>query len=173
MLGLLAILFASCTKDEKPIETTETPQETVQKTAEIDVASDQVANIIEEVFVLEEGLVGYTKLTSLLPPCATRTVVIDGLVRTVTIDFGESCELHHGDIVNGIITIVYERDPEALTRTITYTFTDFYFNNKNREGGGSLFRELLNDAGNPQSTFTNDITVTWTTGASAHSSSSK
>lgn len=170
MLSLftVAILFASCAKDKDPIETSETPQETVQKTAEIDVASDQVANILEEVFVLEEGLVGYSKSASLLPLCATRTVVIDGLVRTVIIDFGESCELYHGDVVSGIITIVYERDPEALTRTITYTFTDFYFNNKNIEGGGSIFREFSNDAGNPQSTFTNDITVTWTSGASAH-----
>jgi len=42
------------------------------------------------------------------------------------------------------------------------------FNNKNIEGGGSIFREWANDNGNPQSTKNQNITVTWPNAATAH-----
>ena len=56
-LFLVALVFTSCEKDEV-IVSDDTTAETTQKSAEIDEAMDQVARIIEETFMLEEGLLG-------------------------------------------------------------------------------------------------------------------
>ena len=59
-------------------------------------------------------------------------------MKTVTLDFGDGCELRNGNFVSGKIIMTYERDPEAASKMITYSFEDFYFNRKNVEGGGSI-----------------------------------
>ena len=165
-LFLATLVFTSCEKEETIISD-DTAAATTQKSAEIDEATDQVAGIVEETFMLEEGLLGKSDGAKFLPPCVTRTVVINGLTRTVTIAFEEDCVMPNGNVLSGIITIIYERDPAALTRMITYTFSDFFFNTKNIVGGGTVFREWSNAGGNPQSTFNNDITVTWQNEATA------
>ena len=72
--------------------------------------------------------------------------------------------MRNGNFVSGKILLEYEHDPEAASRMITYAFEEFYFNRKNVEGGGSILRERSNENGNPQSTKTFDITVTWPDG---------
>ncbi len=166
-LFVSVLLIMSCKKDEIVVAD-EAVTESIQKSAEIDVVSDNVSSIVEEVFIVEEGLVTRSKINPFLPECMTKTVVISGFTRTVTLDFGEGCEMNNGNYLSGIITIVYERDPNALTRTIKYSFTNFFFNYKNIEGGGSIFRERMNENGNPQSTKNQDITIIWPNGNSAH-----
>jgi len=103
-----------------------------------------------------------------MPDCVTITKVIVQNMKTVTLDFGEECELRNGNVVSGKIIMVYEKDPEAATKTITYTFENFYFNGKSVEGGGTILRERSNENGNPQSTKTFDVTVTWPDGLFAN-----
>ncbi len=165
----LSIFFlTSCEKEV--VATDELSVENVQKSAEIDVASDDVSSIVEETFIIEENIAGRSSQSyaTFLPPCLTKTVVINGMMRTVTLDFGEGCDMPNGNHLSGVITIVYERNPAVLTRTITYAFTAFYFNNKNIAGGGSIYREWTNTNGNPQSTTDQDIVITWPNDASAH-----
>jgi len=172
--GIFTILLLSTlflTSCEKEVGTSESyDAASVQKSTEIDVASESVSSIVEEAFIIEEGIAGRSaeSYISFLPPCMTRTVAISGLLRTVTLDFGEGCDMPNGNHLSGIITIEYEFNPAALTRNITYSFTDFYFNYKNIAGGGTIFREWENDNGNPQSTKNHDITVTWPDGVTAH-----
>ncbi len=169
VLALGTLFFVSCEK-EVDASSDDLSVANVQKSTDIDVASDDISSIIEETFVVEEGISSRSSqaYASFLPPCMTRTVEVDGLTRTVTLDFGEGCDMPNGNHLSGIITIVYERDPDALTRTITYSFTDFYFNAKHIEGGGSILREFSNDNGNPQSTNNQNITVTWPNESTAH-----
>jgi hypothetical protein len=168
MVSIGTFFFTGCEKEV--MVTDDTSVESAQKSAEIDVISDNVSVIVEEAFITEEGITSRSleSYETFLPPCMTRTVEVSGMIRTVTLDFGDGCDMPNGNHLSGIITIVYERNPSALTRTITYSFTDFYFNNKNIEGGGSIFREWANDNGNPQSTKNQNITVTWPNAATAH-----
>ena len=164
----ISVLFITSCKEDEIVAVDDATTESVQKSAEIDVVSDNVSSIVEEVFIAEEGLATRSKPNPFLPECMTKTVVINGFTRTVTLDFGEGCEMYNGNYLSGIITIEYVRNPEALTRTITYSFTNFFFNYKSIEGGGSIFRERINEYGNPQSTKNHDITLTWPDGKSAH-----
>ena len=164
-IALLMLVFTGCNESDTIIE--EPANEAIdlkaaETEAEIDKVSDETSAIIEEAFLMEEFPETKSHSTDrYLPDCVTITIVIVQNMKTVTIDFGEGCELRNGNFVSGKIIMEYEKDPEAATKMITYVFEDFYFNGKEVEGGGSILRERSNEKGNPQSTKTFDVTVTW------------
>ena len=164
-LALFGLVLTSCSdsdtiQEDLSIETIDL--KAVETEAEIDKVSDESSAIIEEAYLMEEFPNTKSNVTDrYLPDCVTITAVIVQNMKTVTLDFGDGCELRNGNFVSGKIILEYERDPEAATKMITYSFEDFYFNRKNVEGGGSILRERSNENGNPQSTKTFDITVTW------------
>jgi len=165
---ILSVFFFQSCKDDEIVQTDEITAENIEKSAEIDGISDNVSNIIEFVYTIEEGITGQSKSNPFLPECLTKTVVINGNTRTVTLNFEENCVMPNGNAISGIVNISYVRDPDAHTRTITYEFSDFYFNDVSIAGGGTIFREKENALGNPQSTKNQDIVVTWANGLSAH-----
>lgn len=168
LIVLLAIGFAttSCSNEaDGDTSANEIDLKTAESEAEIDNISDETSSIIEDAFLTEETIEPKSNATyRYLPDCVTITATIQQNLKNVTIDFGDGCELRNGNTVKGIITIQYEIDASALTKTITYAYDDFYFNDNLVEGGGSIFREWLNSNGNPQSTKTFDIKVTWPSG---------
>ena len=167
-LALFGLVLTSCNESDtiqEELSTEEIDLKAAETEAEIDKVSDESSAIIEEAYLLEEFPITKSNVTDrYLPDCVTITVVIVQNMKTVTLDFGEGCELRNGNFVSGKIIITYERDPEAASKMITYSFEDFYFNRKNVEGGGSILRERSNENSNPQSTKTFDVTVTWPDG---------
>jgi len=167
-LALFGLVLTSCNESDtiqEELITEEIDLKAAETEAEIDKVSDESSAIIEEAYLMEEFPITKSNVTDrYLPDCVTITVVIVQNMKTVTLDFGEGCELRNGNLVSGKIIMTYERDPEAASKMITYSFEDFYFNRKNVEGGGSILRERSNENGNPQSTKTFDVTVTWPDG---------
>jgi len=168
-IALSMLVFTGCnesdTIQEEPIADT-IDLKAAETEAEIDKVTDESSAIIEEAFLMQEYPETKTHPITdrYLPDCVTITVVIVQNMKTVTIDFGDGCELRNGNFLSGKIILEYERDPEAATKMISYSFNDFYFNRKHVEGGGSILRERSNENGNPQSTKTFDVTVTWPDG---------
>jgi len=172
VLALFGLMLTGCQDEGIVIDTNASEEidlKAAETEAEVDKASEDVSAIIEEAYLSEE-LPTLTKSSPndrYLPDCVTITVVIVQNMKTVTLDFGDGCELRNGNFVSGKIIFEYERDPEAATKMISYSFEDFYFNRKNIAGGGSILRERSNENGNHQSTKTFDITVTWPDGSFA------
>jgi hypothetical protein len=161
LLVLTTLFVTSCSKDESATQESVSENLTVedtQKTSEADVTTDQSLFVIETAYVELEEDAG--RSVSLFSDCTTITVNFENDVTFVTIDFGTGCELQNGNIVSGKIHITYG-PLQNQTRTIDYTFEDFTLNNKSIEGGGTIFRERQNAAGNPQSTFHNNIIITF------------
>lgn len=167
-LMLFGLVLTSCNESDtiqEELSTEEIDLKAAETEAEIDKVSDESSAIIEEAYLMEEFPITKSNVTDrYLPDCVTITVVIVQNMKTVTLDFGEGCELRNGNFVSGKIIMTYERDPEAASKMITYSFEGFYFNRKNVEGGGSILRERSNENGNPQSTKIFDVTVTWPDG---------
>ena len=167
-LALFGLVLTSCNESDtiqEELSTEEIDLKAAETEAEIDKVSDESSAIIEEAYLMEEFPITKSNVTDrYLPDCVTITVVIVQNMKTVTLDFGEGCELRNGNFVSGKIIMTYERDPEAASKMITYSFEGFYFNRKNVEGGGSILRDRSNENGNPQSTKTFDVTVTWPDG---------
>lgn len=170
VLALFGLVLTSCQDEGIVIDTNASEEidlKTTENQAEVDDISEGVSAIVEEVYLGEE----FPELTKthpitdrFLPDCVTITIVLTQNMKTVTIDFGDGCELRNGNFLSGKIILEYEKDPEAASIMISYSFEDFYFNRKNVAGGGSILRERSNENGNPQSTKTFDVTVTWPDG---------
>lgn len=162
---LSATFFIACDKSDEMQEDLSVEAidlKTAETEAVIDEVSDETSVIIEEAYLTEEyPTTKRNALERYLPDCVIITKVITQNMKTVTIDFGEGCKLRNGNLVSGAIIMAYEKNPEAATKIISYTYRNFYFNRKHVDGSGSILREHVNSNGNPQSTKTFDVTVTW------------
>ncbi len=177
VLAFVGLVLTGCQSEDAVIDTTiseEIDLKSTETEAEMDIISDETSALIEEAYLTEEFPETKSNATDrYLPDCVTITIVLVQNMKTVTIDFGEGCELRNGNIVSGKIMLEYEKDPEAATKMISFEFDGFVFNDKAVEGNGSILRERSNENGNPQSTRTGDVTVTWPDGTFANKNGTK
>jgi hypothetical protein len=160
-LSLVASLFIiSCTKDnpaDNPISATD-----VSLSGKIDNVADDVAQIAESQSNENPSIAGRNSnsTASLLSSCATVTTVQTGNTWIRTIDFGNTnCITNIWGHVRGKIIITFTNDFTAATRTISYTFDNFYHNDRHVEGNQTVVRTILNN-GHPQSTINMNMTIT-------------
>ena len=177
VVACIGLMFISC-QDEDATMDIATSQSIDLKSTETEAALDEVSDessaIIEEAYATVEFPETKSSISNrYLPDCVTITKVITQNIKEVTIDFGESCELRNGNTVSGKIILVYEKDPEAVTKTISFEFDGFIFNDKKVEGNGSILRERSNEKGNPQATRMGTVTVTWPDGSNANKNGTK
>lgn len=175
-LALIGLVFTSCSDNEAVIDdnlTSEVDLKTVEEEAEVDKISDETSAIIEEAYLTAESPESKSNVTDrYLPDCVTITIVLVQNMKTVTIDFGDGCELRNGNFVSGKIILEYEKDP-GVSVMKSFEFDGFTFNDKSVEGSGSILRERSNQNGNPQATRTGDVTVTWPDGTYANKNGTK
>ncbi len=166
MILLSVISLMSCNTDDESIVTSEQiSAEDVSSAEEVDKVVEEVNNIIEQAYVEEEGGLNSSRGTnsSFFPDCLTKTVVTTDNSKMVTLDFGDGCMVR-GLFIAGILTMSYDKDPDIQTKTISTAFEDFRVDYKLIQGSYSIVRVRQNDNGNPQSTATVDINVTWDNG---------
>jgi len=163
-LALVVLFFTSCSNDDSEV-TTETSSdftiELTKQSTETDEVSTGAMNIVELAYSEIEEASG--RNASFFSDCVTITITSENDITFVDLDFGLGCELNNGITVSGIIHLSYEV-PQNGTRTINYSYENFYFNEKGIAGGGTIFRELNNENGNPQSTIQKNIEVTFPNG---------
>ncbi|WP_457609905.1 hypothetical protein [Lutibacter sp.] len=162
-----SFLFTSCNNSENIDLSESISADETNIFVEADNISDEVNNVIDDFFV-EESLGARsednnpTDISSL--GCMTRTVVVEGTIKTVTLDFGDGCELPNGTVLSGKIILVHAVDTDVKSLIVTYTFENFYFNELNIEGENTVVRVRENENGNPQSTLTVNMKITWPDG---------
>ncbi len=169
-LFVSTMLLVSCNdNDTVAVSDPITEQEAIAL-IEADDLSDEVNNIIDDFLVENEDFSKSSetegKMENFLP-CVTRTIILTSTTKTVTLDFGEGCELPNGNVLSGKIIMSYAIDTNVNSLTISHTFENFYFNDINVEGGNTIVRIRENENGNPQSTITFDTTLTWSDGVFA------
>ena len=179
-ITLVALLVASCSKDESSIEEELTSEELITSSElkysdESEQISDEIAEIAEDVYVSDElsATAKGTYISDYLPECVTVTTVQTDTTKEKTIDFGAGCELRNGNVLSGIIKLSYSLDMEAASKDITLLLENFTFNNVAIEGGANIFRVRSNANGNPNSTLTSNYKATWPDGETASFSSNR
>jgi len=160
------ILLTACQSGSGDVVSQETANQfTVDQVAletEVDNATEDVTVIVDQTYNdVEFANKTATPHERYLPDCATVTKDVTDTTKDITIDFGEACELRNGNTISGIIMMHWVKDPTALTISIEVTFDNLFVNDKHIEGGYTVLRERSNNNGNPQSTHTFDVTVTW------------
>ncbi len=148
---LALTFFISCTSNDKETTTTPTAITTdeVAVDSKIDAAIDDVANIAEDQFTVQQGVTAKSNNTykTILPLCAVVKASLTDGVWTNTINFGtEGCTLANGNILKGKIIISFSNDFSTLTQTITYRFDGFLHNGKLLQGTKTIIRTLKSTA---------------------------
>jgi hypothetical protein len=153
----LSILVIGCSKKDSEDNEKFTADE-VAMNAKIDMANEDVQNIVESEFEATAANASTARLssqnaTSALPACAIVTRVpafgtqpTVGQLVTKTINFGTTgCTMPSGNVLKGKIIISFTFNPGALTHTITYQF-DGFFHNAIRFDGNRTFTRTMNAA---------------------------
>ncbi|HOZ74505.1 MAG TPA: hypothetical protein PLS51_02790 [Flavobacterium sp.] len=157
----LMFLTVGCNKDDdktSPLTATE-----IKANADMDNISDDVSAIAESESDAT-STAGRGGQPSFLSGCAQVITTISGNTWTRIIDFGATnCTLYNGNSVRGKIIIVFSDDFDAATRTINYSFENFYHNNRHVEGNRTVGRTIVN--GHPRAVIDLNLTVTTPQGA--------
>ena len=123
---IVLVAFTACEKDTETTPETLTSDDALVN-AKIDMASDDISNIADQLFDNNEGTpVSYRGIhndNSMFSHCATitrvpafGTVITPGTQVTKTIDFGTTgCQLNNGNIVKGKIIISFVFQPIRTT----------------------------------------------------------
>ncbi len=165
-LFAINLWFTSCEKNEQIQE--ETIAEVAQVNTEMDIISDDISEIVEnEVTAQVQSKMANAQndnFQSWLPSCATITVVASGNTITRTVDFGTvGCTLPNGNVLKGKIITSFTHIPQQTTHVISYTFDNFYHNNKKITGNRTVTRTILAN-GHPQATIDLNMSVTYPNG---------
>lgn len=156
---LVALLLTNCDV-ESVQEDFNFSAENSLRAAQTDNVADGALSIIENAYAETEEPRSVA-VTTLFPDCTTITIQPNGNGGTISLDFGTGCQLNNGAFVTGSIEIVYGPLDNG-TRNLTYEYTNFAYNSNGITGGGSVVRVIDNGNGNPQSTVTETITVSFT-----------
>ena len=171
VLGMaLSLLTIGCNKDDNNTVTPTAPLSAseVKDNEEMDRVSDDVAYIAES--ESDENTPG--RLTAgnngFLGACGSNiNTTQSGDTWTRTIDFGTTnCTLFNGNTVRGKIIITFTTDFTASTRTINYSFENFYHNDRHIQGNRTVIKTIVNN--HPIANISLDLTVTTTSGGVYH-----
>ncbi len=166
-LAVIALGF-SCSKDE---ENNTMTSEELTINAKMDEISDDVAKIAEDQAGIQQTLGRYSETPeSMLPPCATVTLVVTDNTWTRTVDFGTTgCAMPNGNVLKGQIIISGSTNFDQPSYVINYSFVNFYHNNIKIEGNRTVTRTLASTATlaavHPVATMDINMTVTLPNGA--------
>ena len=171
---LLAIgLCMGCDSKDKLTDTTTLSQEDLTNESNIDAAIEDVSNLVEDQY----NTISVTTAKSAnvtpkyLPDCATVTTTVNSTSWIRVIDFGSTgCTLKNGNIIKGKITVSFSKSTTETTKTLSYTFENFYHNGNMLVGNKSI--EVTKKATttlnveHPVLTHNIDMTVTFADGKS-------
>ena len=180
-LGFFAILsIVSCNRDDKETNGVITADE-VAVNSKIDIASDDITEIVESEFVetqnnsaTENRSSGSSSPSSRLLICGTVTRVpafgtplTPGTEVTKTITFGnenEGCTLENGNVLQGTIKVKFTYQPAATSHTIDYEFVNFFHNQIELNGNRTFTRTLAAQTLIPTVVMNMDMTATFPDG---------
>lgn len=172
LLGLvLLLLILSCSKEDNNSSSNESlSSEDAKISANIDAISDDISQIVDDQFNAQASSAGRSTEVpeSILPPCATVTIVITGNTWTRTVTFAAGCTLPNGNVVSGTIIVSGNTNFSQQSHTISYSFVDFYHNNILVQGNRTVVRSLQSTATlaavHPVASMSLNMTVTYPNG---------
>ena len=172
MLGMaLSLLSIGCNKDDNNTATTPSSPLTaaeVKDNDEMDKVSDDVAYISDSESDENTPNRLMAGNNGFLGNCGGNiNTTQSGNTWTRTIDFGTTnCTLANGNSVRGKIIITFMNDFSAATRTINYSFENFYHNDNHIEGNRNVVKSKVN--GHPVANISLDLTLTTPSGGVYH-----
>ena len=155
-LGFIAILLmVGCTKNDKEMSSSINSSDIVDN-AKIDNIGDDVAQIVDS----QSNATPAGRYNNLTPNWPQISTTQDGNTWTRTINFGPTnYTLENGNTVRGIMIIMFENNFDAATRTLNFSFNNFYHNDRQIEGNRTVLKTRL-DNGHIKADIDLNMTIT-------------
>jgi hypothetical protein len=149
-MTLFLLTFISCNKDDEGNTSALTADE-ANVSAKIDAITDDVSKVIEDQYNIQENEAARTDTpASFLPACATVSIGIVGNTWTRTIVFDtQGCTMPNGNILKGTIIVSGSTNFDQPSHTISYSFVNFYHNDKLIQGNRTVVRTRESTVANP------------------------
>ena len=156
-LGFIAILsIVSCTKNERETSSSSINSSDIVTNAKIDNIGDDVAQIVES----QSNATEAGRYSDLAAGCLTVTTTQNGSTWTRTLDYGDTnCLRDNGNYLRGKIIITFQDDFDAATRTLNFSFENFYHNDRHVEGNRTVVKTRLEN-GHIKSDIDLNMTIT-------------
>lgn len=142
--------------------------------------SDEVDDIIDEVIIEELSIANKEEASKDdkndkndkkgRPECIEKTVINDEIIdntriRTITLDFGDGCEMKKRHVLSGKITMVVVLDLDTKEKEVTHTYEEGFTVDDVLVSGTSIITRIReNGNGNPQRTVIFNKTLEWPDG---------
>jgi hypothetical protein len=172
IVPIVAFIMTNCEKSNEILNGIQaiSEEDNITLIESIDI-SDELDDIIDEVIIEEFSVASKEEVSKDdsddnkgISDCVVKTVEINGLRRTVILDFGDGCEMKNEHILSGKIMMVLVLDLDAKTIEITHSYEDFYVDDVSITGTSTISRIRENDNQNPEMTITFNKTLTWPDG---------
>jgi len=174
ILTISSLMLTSCASDDLKLDTEANEQnlEIATTQTEIDNVSEEINDIGESIYLLYGNTVASKDIDTKneieglqMPECLIITKEITFNKINITLDYGEGCSNRNDNFLSGKIMLAIGFDAGNKSISIDYTFDNFFFNGKQVEGEMHKTKIRLNDNGNPVTTITKDIKITWEDGS--------
>jgi len=172
-LAIISLMLISCESNDLKIDTEANEQnlEIASTQTEIDNVSEEINDISESIYLLygnnltSKDIDTKNEIEGLqMPECLTITKEITFNNVNIILDYGEGCLNRNENYLSGKIMMSIAFNLNDRSVEIDYAFDNFYFNGKKVEGEMHKSRIRMNDSGNPETTITKDIKITWENG---------
>ncbi|WP_024770729.1 hypothetical protein [Aquimarina macrocephali] len=171
--GLLFItcsLLLSCSNDDDATQIPTTAVTTSKQYKDITSANKEINSVVENVFNAESNIGNKSFSKVKTPECATITSEITDQTKTVTIDFGENCELPNGEVISGSIRMSFSLKLDTESKIeISYSLDKIVYKDITVSGTATTIFSFQSDTGNTKFTTNSDFTFAWTDGVTATS----
>jgi len=164
ILVISIFIFTSCSEGESINDTEATIEDETIALVEADDVLNDVDSLVDDLWwSIDDSVAG--KSDGNKDPflsCMIKTRVEEGETTIITLDFGSDCTLPFQNVVlSGKIIMEYIRDMENKTRTIRYTYDDFYYNDLKIEGVTRVAKTSENENGFREITRNFDVKIIW------------
>ncbi len=173
LLFISATFFTSCQDDdnETPIPTSQVT--TAKQYKDIESANGRIQTMVEDVFNVQSGFINTRNLKNKLVDCVTTTSEVTETTRTITIDFGDGCDVGDGEVITGIIRLSFNLELDTENKvTITYSVENFTYKDISVNGNATTIFSFNAETRNRKFTTTSNFTFAWGDGLSATSETS-
>lgn len=185
-LSMFLVLFfmISCNENGDDEQMASTDLEASYEVSELDLVNEGINDIVDNAYteielfaVAKEDLSKEEQISKqkdrFLSDCVTISVEMTESHKEVTLDYGDGCTTKRDDFLSGKIIMKIVKESETPSKSIDYSFDNFYFNGVNVQGTVNKVRMRQNEDGLPEAHIVKDLTVTWEDGNQASLQSDK
>ncbi|PKV52470.1 hypothetical protein ATE84_4586 [Aquimarina sp. MAR_2010_214] len=170
LLFITSSFLLSCSDDDNDTQIPTTAVTTSKQFKDIKSANKEIGSIVENVFNTENKTSNKSFSKVKTPQCATITSETTDQTKTITIDFGDNCELPNGEVISGSIRMSFSLQLDTESKIeISYSLEKIVYKDITVSGTATTIYSFQSDTGNTKFSTNSDFTFAWGDGLSATS----